>query len=116
MSQQSSERPPSFSAEHPSANATSLDELVSRAAQQANEAAKRATPAPKVEEATREEKNGKKDKEKGKATKLIYSDNETSPEEKMARLSRYAFVPDERTETVMGDAVRPTVAGVVDPY
>lgn len=40
---------------------------------------------------TQGEKRPKKEKEK--AIKLVYSDNETSPEEKMAKLSRYAFVP-----------------------
>ncbi|KAI9710884.1 MAG: inosine-5'-monophosphate dehydrogenase [Chrysothrix sp. TS-e1954] len=38
-------------------------------------------------------KKGKKD---DKATKLIYSDNEISPEEKMAALFKYAFVPANR--------------------
>ena len=37
-------------------------------------------------------KKAKKDKD-GKSMKLIYSDNETSPEEKMARMPRYAFAP-----------------------
>jgi len=40
---------------------------------------------------TKGEKRPKKEKEK--EIKLVYSDNETSPEEKMAKLSRYAFVP-----------------------
>ena len=37
-------------------------------------------------------KDGKKAKKDAKP-KLVYSDNETSPEEKMAKLSRYAFSP-----------------------
>lgn len=37
-----------------------------------------------------EEKTGKKDKDKSKASRLVYADNEVSPEEKMASLSRYA--------------------------
>lgn len=41
------------------------------------------------------EKKPKKEKEKEKEIKLIYSDNEISPEEKMAKLSRYAFVPNQ---------------------
>jgi len=44
------------------------------------------------EDATQKEKpsrSGKRDKE----TRLVYSDNETSPEEKRARLPRYAFNP-----------------------
>ena len=48
----------------------------------------RPTHAPAKEEAA-DEKAGKK--EKSKATRLVYSDNETSPEEKMAVLPRYAF-------------------------
>lgn len=41
-----------------------------------------------------EEKTSKKEKEKNKATKLVYSDNDVSPEEKMARMPRYAFTPE----------------------
>ena len=37
-----------------------------------------------------EEKAGKKDKDKSKASRLVYADNEVSPEEKMANLPRYA--------------------------
>lgn len=44
---------------------------------------------------TQGEKRPKKEKEKEKEIKLVYSDNETSPEEKMAKLSRYAFVPNQ---------------------
>lgn len=68
---------------------TSLDELISGASKQAAEAASaEATPKPAE---TAEEKKDKKDK--SKATQLIYSDQQTSPEEKMARLPRYAFTP-----------------------
>jgi hypothetical protein len=95
----------------PSANATSLDDLISSAGKEADDAQKATS---KVEEKPREEKTGKKEKEKNKATKLIYSDNDISPEEKMAKLDRYAFVPDKRDETVLGEAVHATVAGVVD--
>lgn len=38
-----------------------------------------------------EEKKDKKDK--SKASHLVYSDQDTSPEEKMAKLARYAFTP-----------------------
>ncbi|OCK83938.1 hypothetical protein K432DRAFT_401558 [Lepidopterella palustris CBS 459.81] len=34
--------------------------------------------------------------------RLVYTDNEMSPEEKMAKLARYAFVPDHAKETVLG--------------
>ena len=57
------------------------------------------------------EKKGKKDKDKN--TRMIYSDNETSPEEKMATLPRYAFIPDGKEEVVLGDATTAAVAGVV---
>ncbi|KAI9883995.1 MAG: NAD-dependent malic enzyme, mitochondrial [Watsoniomyces obsoletus] len=52
-------------------------------------------------------------KEKDKAAKLVYSDNEVSPEEKMAELSRYAFTLDKTGQTVLGDAIVPAVTGVV---
>jgi hypothetical protein len=45
--------------------------------------------APKTEVAP--EKKGSK-KEKDKNMRMVYSDNDISPEEKMAQLSRYAFV------------------------
>jgi hypothetical protein len=50
-----------------------------------------------------EEKAGSKkdkEKEKVKATRLVYSDNETSPEEKMALLAKYAFTPTQKTIVV----------------
>ena len=77
-----------------SANASSLDDLVSGAAKDADDKAD--VPKVKLEDskpapASTEEKKTKK--EKDRSMKLIYSDNETSPEEKMAKLPRYAFVP-----------------------
>lgn len=57
------------------------------------------------------DKKGKKDKDK--AIRLVYSDEEISPEEKMAKLPRYAFVPDGKGETVLGDATTAAVTGVV---
>ncbi|KAL8726573.1 MAG: hypothetical protein Q9181_005989 [Wetmoreana brouardii] len=77
-----------------SENATSLDDLVSGAARDAEKAASvgpGVKPATKPEEAA-EDKKGKKDKDKN--MKLVYSDNEVSPEEKMAHLPRYAFAPE----------------------
>ncbi|MCJ1381935.1 hypothetical protein MMC17_005047 [Xylographa soralifera] len=47
------------------------------------------------------EKKSKKEKEKEKDTRMIYADNETSPEEKMAKLSRYAFHPEGTENTVL---------------
>ncbi|MCJ1476413.1 hypothetical protein MMC13_005079 [Lambiella insularis] len=60
------------------------------------------------------EKKSKKEKEKD--TKMIYSDNETSPEEKMAKMSRYAFNPEERDKTVLGDATTAAVTGTQRGY
>ncbi|KKY13748.1 putative c2h2 finger domain-containing protein [Phaeomoniella chlamydospora] len=97
------------------AEASSLDDLISGASRQADEVAKvqaaqsvtpvAASPAPAVsvnsqptipsaaapKEQQGEEKASKKDKEKSKASRLVYSDNDVSPEEKMATLPRYAF-------------------------
>ena len=76
----------------PTANASSLEDLVSGAAKEADKVASAAGPpveATKIEE-PKEEKKGKKGKDN---MKLVYSDNETSPEEKMASMARYAFVP-----------------------
>ena len=68
-----------------SVHASSIDDLISGAANDANN----------VEPATADRKEDKKaaKKDKDKSTKLIYSDNDISPEEKMAQLPRYAFVP-----------------------
>ena len=69
------------------ANASSLDDLVSGAAKDADKVAE-----PKDVKPETPVQKGKKEKD-GKSMKLVYSDNETSPEEKMARLPRYAFTP-----------------------
>ena len=76
-----------------SASATSLDDLVSGAAKDADKAAGVAetkSELAKIEEPA-EGKKGRKEKDKN--MKLIYSDNEVSPEEKMAQMPRYAFAP-----------------------
>lgn len=86
---------------------SSVDELISGAAKAADNAAASATAVPQPD--TVEEKVSKKEKEKAK-TRLVYSDNETSPEEKMAKLPRYAFVPDHRENVALGDATVPAVA------
>lgn len=65
-----------------SANASSLDDLLSGAAKDADNA--------KVKTEAGEKKVRK---EKDKNIKLVYSDNGVSPEEKMAQLQRYAFTP-----------------------
>ena len=101
-------------------NAASIDDLISSASKQAvaNAAAVQATaqvpsktetgtalngttaspaPAAIVKEDAAEEKTAKKDKDKPKTTRLVYSDNDTSPEEKMALLSRYSFTVEQRS-------------------
>lgn len=87
--------PPSSSLPAPplSANATSLDDLVSGAAKDADKAAGGAETKPELSkiDVPVEEKKGKKEKEKN--MRLVYSDNEVSPEEKMAQMPRYAFAP-----------------------
>ncbi|KAL4939867.1 hypothetical protein BDV06DRAFT_213966 [Aspergillus oleicola] len=88
--------------------ASSIDDLISGAAEQADQAATTATPKP-TEGA--EEKPAKKDK--SKQSRLVYSDNETSPEEKMARLPRYAFVPDRRTDTTLEELPASAVVGTI---
>ena len=55
------------------------------------------------------EKKSKKDK----PMKMIYTDNEISPEEKMAGLARYAFVPERKSEISVVDATS-LVTGTVD--
>ncbi|KAL8913521.1 MAG: hypothetical protein Q9171_001709 [Xanthocarpia ochracea] len=71
-------------------NATSLDDLVSSAARDAAKATNVGTN--EISAGAPEEKKGKKEKDKN--AKLVYSDNEVSPEEKMAHLPRYAFAPE----------------------
>jgi len=87
--------------------ASSLDDLISSASKQADDSARANSVTPKpatpqaVPVATKEEgveeKPNKKDKDgKEKAAKpvrLVYSDNEISPEEKMAAMPKYAFTP-----------------------
>lgn len=74
-----------------STDASSLDDLVSGAAKDADKAAEVKSELPKIEEPKHEEKKGKKEKDKN--MKLVYSDNDVSPEEKMAQMPRYAFTP-----------------------
>ncbi|KAL4961306.1 putative C2H2 finger domain protein [Aspergillus stella-maris] len=87
--------------------ASSIDDLISGAAKEADQAATTATPKPEGAE----EKPAKKDK--SKQSRLVYSDNETSPEEKMARLPRYAFVPDRRTDTTLEELPASAVVGTI---
>lgn len=69
------------------------------------------TPTPAAEPAA--EKKGKKEKN----VRLVYGDNETSPEEKMAQLSKYSFTPDRSPATVLAsvtDSAGAAVTGTVD--
>lgn len=80
-------------------NASSLDDLISGASKEAeaNQSVQPDTaPAPQPAEVAVEEKAPKKEKDKNKSSKLVYSDNEVSPEEKMARMPRYAFTPEKK--------------------
>lgn len=90
---------------------TSVDELISGAAKTAEAQTQASQPAEKQPSASVEERKGKKEKDKSK-TRLVYSDNETSPEEKMARIPRYAYSPPlvGGKETVLMDATVPAVA------
>lgn len=90
------------------ANASSIDDLISSASKQADVTAATSTTAPPVQsvaplptkDETTEDKGVKKEKEKPKSTRLVYSDNEISPEEKMALLPKYAFTPGQKTIAV----------------
>ncbi|MCJ1264386.1 hypothetical protein MMC22_004257 [Lobaria immixta] len=106
--------PPNVPGENPngqSINATSLDDLLSGAAKDADNA--ESTMSNKAElkaEDPQEEKKSRKEKDKN--TKLVYSDNDVSPEEKMAQLPRYAFAPGRKDSGILGDA---TTAAVTVP-
>ena len=54
------------------------------------------------------EKKSKKDK----PMKMVYSDNDVSPEEKMALMPRYAFVPEGKAETAPAEATAAQAAVV----
>jgi len=123
-----------------STNATSVDDLVSGAAREADDideiirmaeagirptkkgeaptvtlAPPETTAAPVAAEVVEKTEAVEKKAKKDKPTKMIYSDNDISPEEKMARLPRYAFVPDGKNDAALVDAAtQPGVAGTVD--
>jgi hypothetical protein len=88
--------------------ASSLDDLIASASKQVDAttaSSKAVTPptaAPNSTEPAEDKSAPKKDKEKEKpkATRLVYSDNETSPEEKMALLGKYAFTPLQKSVVV----------------
>lgn len=86
----------------------SVDDLIASAGRPTEAAKPAESQHPKKEE---ESSKAKKEDDK---RKLVYSDNGVSPEEKMAKLARYAFNPAERKkdETVVG-SLEPPVSGVV---
>lgn len=63
-----------------------------------------APPAPETKTDAAEKPEPEKKSKKDKPIKMIYSDNDLSPEEKMAKMPRYAFVPDGKTESMLVDA------------
>jgi hypothetical protein len=70
-----------------------------------------ATPTPAPEAAQNAEVPEKKSK-KDKPMKMVYSDNDVSPEEKMALMPRYAFVPEGKAETAPAEATAAQAAVV----
>ncbi len=70
------------------------------------------SPAPGAAADEEEATKVKKEKDKDKFTRLVYSDNELSPEEKMVNLPRYAFTPSRDQEMVLGEATTAAVTGV----
>lgn len=86
---------------------SSVDDLISSVTNQTQAGATNGTPPTTEAPVERKPK-----KEKDKNSRLVFSDNETSPEEKMARLSRYAFTPNKKEETVLGN-VTAEVTGIV---
>jgi hypothetical protein len=80
----------------------SVDDLISGAAN--------AAAASKPTEGA--DKPAKKDKSKPLGH-MIYSHETISPEERMAELPRYAFVPDNTTQTALGEVPAAAVVGAV---
>lgn len=103
-----SQRPiaPVQNVQEPHNNETSLDDLISGASKQAEKAATvlaatetaktsdKSSDKPSEKPADQPVEEKKDKKEKSKASHLVYSDPDTSPEEKMARMPRYAFTPE----------------------
>lgn len=87
-------------------SATSLDDLLSGAAKEADKADLK-------QDEPQEEKKTKK--EKDKSTRLVYSNNDISPEEKMAQMPRYAFAPNGKEESLSGGAVVAAITVTAGP-
>lgn len=101
-----------------SANATaqSVDELISsaeaHAAQNQSQTPVAVTPTPAPEKpASAEKKADGEGKKAKKEARLVYSDQETSPEEKMSAIPKYHFTPDKGGEMYLG----PVEAAVTGP-
>ncbi|KAJ5037582.1 uncharacterized protein L3040_007754 [Drepanopeziza brunnea f. sp. 'multigermtubi'] len=62
------------------------------------------TPAPEAKSAETVAPADKKSKKEKGQVKMMYSDNDLSPEERMAQMPRYAFVPEGKTEPVLVEA------------
>lgn len=60
-------------------------------------------PSEKPEIEKDKQDSGEKKQKKEKPVKMIYSDNTLSPEEKLAKMPRYAFIPDGKTESSLLD-------------
>ena len=84
-----------------------VDDLLSGAAKDVDKAESIANSKLEAKaEEPQDEKKGKKEKN----MKLVYSDNEVSPEEKMAQLPRYAFVPSRKEGNMSGEATTSTAS------
>lgn len=60
------------------------------------------------------EGSSKPKKEKTKpAIRMVYNDDTLSPEEKMAQLPRYAYVPDQSTQTALSELPGNAIVGAI---
>lgn len=91
----------------PTATAAAVDDLIASVAggEGGSKAQAESTPA------AAPEKKARKEKDRDKAMQLVYGDNEVSPEEKMARLGKYAFDPKEHEEEAPLGPVEAAVTG-----
>jgi len=93
-------------------HATSVDDLISSAAKDAEAAVTTTNNANSQSEAPRQKKA------KNTNIKLVYTDNDTSPEEKMFKMPKYTFSPNQTEEIVLGEptaAVTGVVGTINDP-
>ena len=105
---------PPAHAELQSTLSNDVDDLLFGAAKDADKAESIANGKSEAKaEEQQDEKKPKKEKEK--TTKLVYSDNEVSPEEKMAQLPRYAFVPSGEEGNMSGGATTSTASVTAPP-